>query len=211
MYHAVADFTNQHAIISEVIAAFPRMRRVSFRPSVPDARPVPVRDGIRLAGRTYLPHRHRRVSDNQVVLHFRQVAEQIGRIGMTLWIRPCSSMFCSATAARLERCPPRRLPLPGRHKHGNGDAAASGAHIQNVLRLLAMSPANLLLISSPIGERGTSSVHRRKIHGRRTRLCWSGKPRNAFVDAANHALNNTVFFAGVRRAVRMSSGISSGR
>ena len=39
---------------------------------------VPARSGIRLAGRTYLPHRRTGVGDDQVVLHFRQVTEQVG-------------------------------------------------------------------------------------------------------------------------------------
>ncbi len=80
-------------------------------------------------------------------------------------------MFCSATASGRERYPPRQLPHPGRHKHRQRNAAATGTHIQNVLRLLADNPANLLLISSPIGERGTSTRYRRKIHDRRTTLC----------------------------------------
>ncbi len=58
MYHAVADFTNQHAIISKVICRVTENATRQFQPSVPDARPSSGSWRYSFGSRTYLPHRH---------------------------------------------------------------------------------------------------------------------------------------------------------
>ena len=79
MYHAVADFTNQHAIISEVICRVPENATRQFQ-----AVGARCQAQFRLVAVFIWQVGHifridvRRVSDDQVVLYFRQITEQIG-------------------------------------------------------------------------------------------------------------------------------------
>lgn len=134
MYHAVAHFTNQHTIIRKVICRVTENASVSGRRcQMPD--PVPLVTVLIWQVGHIFRIDIRRVSDNQVVLHFGKSRNRSERIGMTLWIRPCSSMSCSATAsASGEMSTGCRLPLPGRHSR----AMQPLLHTYlNVLRLLA--------------------------------------------------------------------------
>ena len=93
------------------------------------------------------------------VLNFRRVTEQVGTDQMTLWIKPCSSIFCSAAASAYGGCPTRVNSASGRHKHEQQRASSYRYTCQNVLAgLLADRVDTFIVDQFAIGGRGGSSA-----------------------------------------------------
>lgn len=100
----------------------------------------------------------RRIGDDQIVLQLRQIAEQVGTDRRHVMDQAVGLNVVLGDGQRV-RGDIYRIDFRLREGigAGDGDAAATGAHIRMCCGLWLISPANWLLISSPIGERGTST------------------------------------------------------
>ena len=131
MYHAVADFTNQHTIISKVICRVTENATRQFQ-----AVGARCQAQFRLVAVFIWQVGHifridiRRVSDNQIVLHFRQVAEQIGTNRNDVVDQ---TVFFDVLFGNRQRVGRDIYRVDFRFREGistgNGDAATTGTHI----------------------------------------------------------------------------------
>ena len=131
MYHAVADFTNQHTIISKVICRVTENATRQFQ-----AVGARCQAQFRLVTVLIWQVGHifridvRRVSDDQVVLYFRQITEQIGAnrddiVDQTVFFDVLfgNRQRVGRDIHRVDFCIREGIST------GNGDAAATSTHI----------------------------------------------------------------------------------
>ncbi|GCP91241.1 hypothetical protein BvCmsHHP019_01506 [Escherichia coli] len=131
MYHAVAHFTNQHAIIRKVICRVTENATRQFQ-----AVGARCQAQFRLVTVFVWQVGHifrvdiRRVSDNQIVLHFRQITEQIGTNRNDVVDQ---TVFFDVLFGNRQRVGRDIYRVDFRFREGistgNGDAAATGTHI----------------------------------------------------------------------------------
>ena len=80
---------------------------------------------------------------------------------------------------------------------GDGNTGATGTHIENMLRFVVYQPGELVI--DQFANRRARHQHALiDIEFMAAEPCFVGQVSdgNAFVDAANHALDDTMFFAG---------------
>ena len=80
---------------------------------------------------------------------------------------------------------------------GDGNTGATGTHIENMLRFVIYQPGELVI--DQFANRRARYQHALiNIEFMAAEPCFVGQVSdgNAFVDAANHALDDTMFFAG---------------
>ncbi len=73
----------------------------------------------------------RRIGDDQIVLQLRQIAEQIGTDRSNVMDQAVGLNVVLGDGQRPGRYLPHRLPLPEGIGAGDGNAAATGAHIKD--------------------------------------------------------------------------------
>ncbi len=197
-----------------MIRGIPGIRQVGGAVSAGHASPTQVRGDIRSANRFISSaSTPRRVDDNpDRTTNFRRIAEQIGTDWRSRrWTRPCSSMLCSATASASGEISTRISLCVRKHGTGDGDAAAAGAHIQIYFGCWLIRPAKWLLISSPMGERHQHALIDIKFVAAENRA-FIGQVGTTGIRSCDRITRSTMrcFSLDVNRAVRISSGISSG-
>ncbi|ABX20441.1 hypothetical protein SARI_00515 [Salmonella enterica subsp. arizonae serovar 62:z4,z23:-] len=199
MYHAVSDFTNQNARIGQIIRRIPQDTAGQFK-AVSAGRQPQLRFVAIFVWQ--IGHIFRidigRVSDNQIVLNFRQIAEQIGADWRHVMDKTVLFNVMLGDSQRIRRNIDRiNLSVRKSISTGDGDTAAAGTHIQNIFRLLANKTCKVVINQLANGRtRHQHALIDIKFVAAEPGLIGQVGYRNTLVDTTNHSLNNAMFFAG---------------
>ena len=190
MYHAVTDFTNQNTVVAEII------RRIT-EDTARQLQTIAAGSQTQYRLMTIFPRQIGHIFD-KVVLHFRQIAEQVGTNRRDLMDQAVRFNVLLGNGQRVNG-DIHRIHFRFRERVSAGDrnTAAAGAHIQNVLRLMVNQAGEVII--DKLTDRRTRHQHtlvHEKFMAAEPGFIGQIGNRNTFVDSANHALNDAVFFAG---------------
>ena len=140
----------------------------------------------------------RRIGDDQIVLQLRQIAEQVGTDRRHVMDQAVGLNVVLGDGQRV-RGDIYRIDFRLREGigAGDGDAAATGAHIKDVLRLMVNQSGKLVI--DQFANRGARHQHpliNVKLMAAEPRFVGQIGDGNTLVHAANHPLYNAVFLAG---------------
>ena len=140
----------------------------------------------------------RRIGDDQIVLQLRQIAEQVGADRRHVMDQAMGLHVVLGDGQRV-RGNIHGVDFGFRESigAGDGDAAAAGAHIKDMLRLMVNQPGKLIV--DQFANRGARDQHPLidvKLMPAEPRFVGQIGDGNALVHAADHPLNDAVFLAG---------------
>ncbi|MNH04117.1 hypothetical protein D3C79_633950 [compost metagenome] len=199
MYHAVTHFTNQHAVVAQVVrrAGQNTAHQLQAIAAGRQAQLWLKAEFLRQIGHVFRIH-VRRIGDDQIVLDRGNIAEQIGtdrdhllfnaeRLNIALGHRQHVAGDIDSVNFRFRESVAA----------GNGDTAAACTHVENMARRVRDEGAEAIV--DQFANRGTRNQHTLiNVEFQIAEPGFVGQIgyRDTFVDAADHALNDAVALAG---------------
>ncbi|BAK12058.1 hypothetical protein PAJ_1978 [Pantoea ananatis AJ13355] len=204
VHHAVAHFANQHALLAQVARRAGKNAAHQFKAIAARRQP---QFGFMLILARQIVHIFRidigRIRHDQVVLHRREFAEQIGADRCDVVNQAVLFNILLGDRQRIvgnihciHFCVRKGIGA------GNRNTAAAGAHVQNMSRFVRDQTGKAVFNQFPNGRTGNQNPFINvKLMAAEPGFIREIGDRNALVHAANDALNNAMAFAGRKARV----------